>query len=323
MAPSATARSTPTAVTFGEALVVLVQDRPGALERSPGFTRSLGGAETNVAVGLAALGVPVTAITRVGDDGFGRFIREELDRLGVDTRAIAVDPAHRTGVYVKEVGGDGSAPTDLGAGRSRMHYYRTGSAGAHLRPAVLDEPAVAAALAEASLVHTTGITPALSDDAAAAQRALVSAMRGRVPISFDLNWRPALWSDREEHGRTLLSGFLRSADIALTGLDEAEEVFGIRTAEELRRAFPEPRRLIVKDNGGAVVAFDGEDRVVVPTPARVDVVEAIGAGDAFASGLLAGILDGLPLDEAVEGGHRAAARALASTTDHVAAGADR
>lgn len=310
--------ATGSAVTFGEALVVLVQKDPGPLEHASGFTRSLGGAETNVAIGLASLGVPTSALTRVGDDGFGRYIRDELRRLGVDTDAIDVDPVHSTGVYFKEVGGTSAAATDLGAGRSRMHYYRTGSAGAHLGPALLQKPAVAAALAGAALVHTTGITPALSDSAAAAQRELVTSLRGRALVSFDLNWRPRLWIGRESEGRDQLADFLRTSDIALAGLDEAEEVFGLSSPEDLRRLFPEPRMLVVKNDGGAVVAFDGDERIEVPVPARVAVVEAIGAGDAFASGLLAGILRGLSLADSVAQGHRTAARALTSVTDHIA-----
>ncbi|MDL9978518.1 sugar kinase [Microbacterium sp. ASV49] len=321
MPPHPTAPAVPTAATFGEALVVLVQDEPGPLEQSTRFRRSLGGAEANVAIGLASLGVQASAITRVGDDGFGRYIRDELDRLGVDVSAIPVDPKHATGLYVKEVGGGSGAPNDLGPGGSRMHYYRTASAGAHLAPELLDDPAVAAALDASALVHTTGITPALSDSAFEAQRALVEAVRGRALVSFDVNWRPRLWTGREDAGRRILSTFFRSSDIAMTGLDEAEEVFGLTSAEDVRRAFPEPRWLVVKNNGGAVVAFDGDQRVEV-APRKVEVVESIGAGDAFASGLLAGILHGLPLAECVRHGHDTAACALASVTDHVAGPAE-
>lgn len=310
--------STPSAATFGEALVVLVQDVPGPLEASPVFRRSLGGAEANVAIGLAALGVPTAAISQVGGDGFGRYIVDELRLLGVDTSACVVDPARATGLYFKEVGGGTGRPTDLGPARSRMHYFRTGSAGAHLTPALLDAPAVAQALDRATVVHTTGITPALSDSASAAQRALVARVRPHGMVSFDLNWRPQLWRGREAAGRLQLAEFMRSCDIALAGLDEAQEVFGLSTPEELRAMFPEPRRLIVKNDGGAVVAFDGTERFEIPVPARVEVVEAIGAGDAFASGLLAGILRGFPLTDSVAQGHRTAARALTSVTDHIA-----
>ena len=313
----------PSAATFGEALVVLVQDVPGPLEASPVFRRSLGGAEANVAIGLAALGVPAAVISQVGDDGFGRYIVDELRMLGVDASACAVDPARATGLYFKEVGGGTGRPTDLGPARSRMHYFRSGSAGAHLTPALLNAPAVAGVLAQASIVHTTGITPALSDSASAAQHALVARVRPQGLISFDLNWRPRLWRGREAAGRLQLAGLMRTCDIALAGLDEAGEVFGVSTADELRAMFPEPRRLVVKNDDGAVIAFDGLERVEVPVPERVPVIEAIGAGDAFAAGLLAGILQQLPLFASVEQGHRTAARALSSITDHIAPGSRR
>ncbi|WP_336647329.1 sugar kinase [Microbacterium sp. MMO-10] len=317
--PSSTLR----AAAFGEALVVLVQDVPGPLEASPVFRRSLGGAEANVAIALAALGVPTSVISQVGDDGFGRYIVDELRLLGVDTSACAVDPARATGLYFKEVGGGTGRPTDLGPARSRMHYFRSGSAGAHLTPALLDTPAVARVLDQAAIVHTTGITPALSDSASAAQHALVARVRPRGLVSFDLNWRHRLWHGREAAGRLQLAELMRTCDIALAGLDEATEVFGVSTAEELRAMFPEPRRLVVKNDGGAVIAFDGAERVEVPVPERVPVIEAIGAGDAFAAGLLAGILQQLPLFASVEQGHRTAARALSSITDHIAPGSRR
>lgn len=309
----------PRAVAFGEALVVLVQTEPGPLEDAESFRRSLGGAETNVAIGLVAHGLPTTLLSRVGDDGFGRYVRAELERFGVDASMIEVDPVRSTGVYVKEVGGATGSPTDLGPGRSAMHYYRAGSAGSHLSPALLDTPRVAAILDAATLVHTTGITPALSSHAAAAQRLLVDRARPRSLVAFDLNWRPALWHGRIEHGRELLAGFLQTSDIALTGLDEASAVFGTRTADDIRRRFPEPRWLIVKNDGGAVSAYDGDERVDVDAH-EVAVVEAIGAGDAFAAGLLAGLARGDALRDCVEHGHATAARALRTSSDHVAGG---
>lgn len=309
----------PRAVAFGEALAVLVQSAPGPLEDAETFRRSLGGAEANVAIGLARLGVATTLLTRVGDDGLGRYVRAELTRHGVDTSAIEDDPHRRTGLYLKEVGGDTGLPADLGAGRSRMLYYRTGSAGSALSPGYLRHPGVAAAIATADVVHTTGITPALGPEAAAAQRELADRVAGRALVSFDLNWRAALWHGREAEGRRVLAGFLRASDIAFAGLDESEEVFGITTADRLRRAFPEPRFLLVKDGGAAVVAFDGAERVEV-APETVEVVEAIGAGDAFAAGVLAGMAERMPLRECITQGHRAAALVLRSATDHVASG---
>lgn len=307
----------PYAATFGEALVVLVQEEHGPLEDAIRFTRSLGGAETNVAIGLASHGIPTAAITQVGDDGFGRYIQSALAALGVDISAIGVDAIHTTGLYVKEVGGDTGRTFDLGPGRSKMHYYRAASAGAHLAPSHLDHPAVAAVLDRARLIHTTGITPALSRSASDAQKALVTRMAGRSLIAFDVNWRPRLWTDREDTGRELLREFFQHSDIAIAGLDETDAVFGMTDPDRIRRAFPHPRWLVLKNGGGAVTAFDRDDRVDVPAHIGVTVVEAIGAGDAFASGFLAGILERRPLDECVRQGHDTAVRALSSSADYI------
>lgn len=304
------------AVTFGEALVVLVQSDPGPLEDSAGFTRSLGGAELNVAVGLVAHGVETSMITRVGNDGFGRYVVDELGRLGVGVSGIDIDPERRTGIYIKEVGGSTGRPNDLGPGSSRMHYYRAGSAASALSPRTLRMPAVRRVLEAASLIHTSGITPALSDDARAAQYELVRSRRPGQLLAFDLNWRPSLWRGRESDATRILSNCVRGSDIALLGANEASAVFGLAEPGSLRREFPEPRWLIVKNDGNAATAFDGDTRVDVPA-LSVDIVEAIGAGDAFASGILAGILAGAPLAESVEQAHRVAARALASAGDHV------
>jgi len=305
-----------TIACFGEALAVLVQAQPGPLERAETFTRSIGGAETNVAIALAALGTPAAIITRVGADGFGRYITETVASLGVDVSAIDVDPERETGVYLKEVGGVSGLAGDLGPNTSRMHYYRAGSASSALTPAFLDIPAVAYALAHADAVHTTGITPALSDSAAATQTALFEGRRRGQLLSFDLNWRPALWRGKSNAARSILGPYLERADIALLGSDEATAVFGVGDPTQLRRLFPGPRWLVVKDDSNAAIGFDRDMRVEV-SPSSVDVVEAIGAGDAFAAGLLSGLAASADLGEAMRTAHLTAARALTSVHDHV------
>jgi 2-dehydro-3-deoxygluconokinase len=303
-------------VCIGEPLIVLVPTAPGALEYAETFTRSMGGAEANVAVGLASLGTPAALVGRVGDDGFGRYLASELAQHGVDTSGLEIDPVRSTGVYLKEVGGNSGLATDLGPGVSRMHYYRAGSAASALSPATVATAAVAGLLRRAPLIHTTGITPGLSSSAAQAQRAVFA---GRVPgqlLSFDLNWRPALWRGREREAAAELAHFMRRADIALIGAPEALAVFGTSDPDELRAAFPEPRVLVVKNDGNIATGFDGANRVDVPA-LRLDVVEAIGAGDAFAAGLLDALLRGTPLAAAISVGHACAARALASRGDHI------
>jgi 2-dehydro-3-deoxygluconokinase len=312
-----------TVACFGEALTVLVQQQPGPLEHAETFGRSLGGAEANVAIALAGLNTPSSVVTRVGDDGFGRYIAATLAGFGVDVSAIDIDSGHATGVYLKEVGGTSGLASDLGPNASRMHYYRAGSATSVMSPAFLDLPPVARVIRDASIVHTTGITPGLSPSAAATQSALFDHRREDQLISFDLNWRPALWAaapwaERPNAAADVLAPFVDAADIALLGSDEALAVFGTGDPAELRRLFSGPRWLIVKDDAHAAIGYDRLSRVEV-APSAVDVVEAIGAGDAFAAGLLAGLASHASLEHAMLTAHKTAAQALASVHDHVGA----
>ncbi|HEX4791882.1 MAG TPA: PfkB family carbohydrate kinase, partial [Actinospica sp.] len=145
-------------VCIGESMAVLVPEQHGPLEDVERFHRGVGGAESNVACGFAALGVPAAWISRVGDDGFGRLLLDELAARGVDVSAVEVDQNRATGLYVKEIGGSTGSPYDLGPENSRLHYYRTGSAASELRPATLAAPAAAALLDAAGIVHVSGIT---------------------------------------------------------------------------------------------------------------------------------------------------------------------
>ncbi|MFF3073938.1 PfkB family carbohydrate kinase [Kitasatospora sp. NPDC057936] len=338
----------PAAVCVGESMAVLLPDRPGPLEAVDTFRLSVGGAESNVAGALAALGVPTAWISRVGDDGFGRRLVAEVAARGVDVSAVAVDPHRPTGLYLKEVGGSTGHHHDLGPGRSRLHYHRRGSAAAALSPALLDDPTAARLLAGARLLHLSGITAALSDDCLALLRALLVGPRPSHPdtptspnnptsptrptnptspdtpktpnartsprrlVSFDLNWRPALWRDRDP---AVLPPLLDAADVLLLGADEAEAAFGTGDPAVLRRRFPSPATIVVKDAARAVTAL-GRDGSAVTEPAlAVEVVEATGAGDAFAAGYLAGTLRGLDQRRRLRLGHLSAACALTAHGD--------
>lgn len=302
--------STPLAVCFGEGMVALVAASAGPLEDCRTFHRSLAGAEWNTAIALASAGIRATVVSRVGDDGFGRFLTAELRAHGVDDSAVEVDPEAPTGLYVKEL----AARAD-GAVEGTMHYYRAGSAAAGLSPDTLKAPGASALLAEAALVHTSGITPALSPSARAAQETLFAeGCPGRL-LSFDLNWRPALWRGREAEGREVVSGFASRADIVFCTRSDAEAAFGTSDPQALRELFPQPRYLVVTDSGSAV-AFDGAERAESDA-LDAPVVETIGAGDAFAAGFLAGALTGLSLTGSLARGHRIATRALVSTRDHI------
>ncbi|SEK58556.1 sugar kinase [Streptacidiphilus jiangxiensis] len=299
------------AVCLGESMAVLLPDAPGPLDAVPGFRSAVGGAESNTACVLADLGVRSAWISRVGADGFGRRLLDELAARGVDVSGVAVDPHRPTGLYVKEVGGS-AHPDDLGADRSRLHYYRAGSAASALSPDLLAEPAAARLLAGARLLHLSGITAALADGCLALLRALLAAPRSGRTISFDLNWRPALWRDRDP---AVLRELLDSADVVLLGADEAEAVLGTGDPLALRRLLPRPRTLVVKDGAYQALAVDRKGGLTRQPALRVEVVEPTGAGDAFAGGYLAGLLRGLDERGRLRLGHLAAACALTSPGD--------
>ncbi|WP_415977117.1 sugar kinase [Rhodococcus sp. 077-4] len=299
----------PRAVCVGEGLVVLVAE-PGPLDRSETFHRAAGGAEANVARVFGQLGVDAAWISRVGDDGFGRYLVDQLVAAGVDTSGVTIDDERPTGMYVKERGSGSGVRHDLAHGDSAMTYFRAGSAASALSPTDVDGNA-ADLVARADLIHFTGITVAISDTAAELTRCLTD--RPTV-ISFDLNYRPALWKSRVDAAPALLGEQVGRSDVVFMGADEAALVFGTSDPAELREMFPQPQHLVVKNDAHTVTAFDGTARVDVPA-LRLDVVEKIGAGDAFAGGYLTGLLSHRSAVARVRFGHLCAAGALTGHGD--------
>ncbi|WP_406448890.1 sugar kinase [Streptomyces sp. NBC_00876] len=293
----------PPVVCIGETMVALVPEPAAPLEGADQLGVRIAGAESNVAMYLAGHGVPARWVSALGDDPFGRRIRGEVAASGVDVSGVRTDPHRPTGLLVKDPGTDGT----------RVHYYRRGSAASALTPDLLDEEAVRTA----GLIHLSGITPALSEgcrDLVAALLEPPAAERTR-PVSFDVNHRPALWPDGAAPGALL--ALARQADITFVGLDEAQALWGeeLADAAAVRALLPQPRVLVVKDGGRAATAFDGDRVHTVPAPA-VDVVEPVGAGDAFAAGFLAGLLRGEDTVRALRLGHLTAGAALRVTGDH-------
>lgn len=236
------------AICLGEAMIMLAGGA-GPLADVEVFKRSVGGAECNVAGGLAALGVPTGWISRLGDDGFGQHVLRDLQTRGVDVGGVELDPVRPTALYVKESDG----------GRSRMHYYRTGSAAAAMDPAFLDRAEVRERLAQAKLVHTTGITAAISSSSSDMLERLATQRRDFL-LSVDLNWRPVLWRERDPEP---LWRLLKAADIVLIGADEAEIFAGTGDADALYELIGAPT-LVVKDDSNAAIVLEAGGRTEVP-----------------------------------------------------------
>lgn len=285
-------------VCVGETMVAMVPEPGEPLARAGRLRVEVAGAESNAAMYLADHGVAVRWVSAVGDDPFGERVVAEVAACGVDVGGVRIDAERPTGVMVKSPGQQ----------CTRVHYYRRGSAASALGPDLLDDEAVRTA----GLLHLTGVTAALS----ASCRDLVdAALRGPRPVSFDVNHRPALWSDGSAPG--VLHDLANRAELTFVGLDEAQALWGadLADAADVRALLPGPGILVVKDGAHAATAFYGTAAHTVPARA-VEVVEPVGAGDAFAAGFLTGLLRGEPPVRALRLGHLTAGAALRVTGDH-------
>lgn len=287
-------------VTWGEALALLVADEVGPFEEVEKYTRRLAGAETNVAIGLARLGLKVGWASRVGNDAFGRFIRKRVAQEGVDVSRVLTDMEFRTAIQLKAKAVDGADPA--------IEYYRKGSAASHLSLEDFD----AAYFGAARHLHATGIAPALSPTTMAFAHQAMDFMRAQgKTISFDPNLRPMLWPSREVMAQQL-NALACKADWVLPGLSEGTLLTGYEDPRAIAGYYLERGVKMVVIKLGAEGAYwrngEGEGRVAgVPVK---EVVDTVGAGDGFAVGVISAMLEGLSVPEAVMRGNRIGAFAI-------------
>jgi 2-dehydro-3-deoxygluconokinase len=264
-------------VTAGETMVLVVPSSPGRLRHATGVVLSIGGAESNVAIGLSRLGVPASWVSAVGDDELGELVLHRVRAEGVDTSAVRRVRDRPTGLYLREEV----------AGALRVYYHRRGSAASTLAPGAFD-PAV---LEGAAFLHLTGITAALSPECAEfVGWAARTAVEAGVRVSYDVNYRSRLWEPAAARAAT--EAILPSVDVLLVGDEEAAALWGWDPQACLER-FPDagPREVVVKLGARGCAAVVDGDRLTAPGfPVRQ--VDPIGAGDAFAAGYLAATLWG-------------------------------
>jgi 2-dehydro-3-deoxygluconokinase len=277
-------------VCVGESMALVTPDPPAPLENGGPMRLDVAGAESTVACYLAMLGVRSAWASRVGDDPLGRLMVNRVSSYGVDTSLVTVDDQAPTGVFFKDPGE-----------RTRVYYYRTGSAASRLDASLLPRLS--------GRVHLSGITPALSSSCADLVELILAS---DLPVSFDVNYRPGLWPV-DEAGPALrrLAG---QAAIVFAGLDEARTLWGVDRAADVRALLPGPETVVVKD--GAVGTWSyGPDGETYEPAVPVEVVEPVGAGDAYAAGYLYGLLRGRPEADRLRLGHRVAGFALRVTGD--------
>lgn len=287
-----------TLLAIGETMAMVTPVVATPVVDADAFLVDAGGAESNVAAHVAALGHRAVWFSRLGADALGRRVARQLAARGVDVSRVAFDDGHPTGLYVKDPG-------------NGVLYYRRGSAASQLD----DVDADAVSFDDVDLLHVSGITAAISASASSfLTRVMTRAREHGVAVSFDVNHRAPLWNAAV--AAPVLLELARSADVVFVGRDEAETLWATAAAADVRALLPDVAELIVKDGDVGATAFVGADEVFEPALV-VEVVEAVGAGDAFAGGYLAALLSGDPVTARLRGGHLRAARTLQTTTDSI------
>ncbi|KIL52141.1 sugar kinase [Jeotgalibacillus soli] len=268
-------------VTLGESMVLFQSMGDRSLMYESTFTKSLAGAESNVAIGLSRLGKKVRWISSLGTDPFGDFVMATLAGEGVDTTHVIRDEDAPTSVYFKDL----KAYAD-----PNVYYYRKHSAASRLHPGVIRSEWFDGA----KHFHVTGITPAIGKETEETVRqAMILAHEKGLTISFDPNLRRKLWS--AEKAREVLLSFIPLCDIYLPGIEEAQFLLGDLPVEEYGERFLAmgPKIVALKLGEEGAIGFTTGHSVKVP-PFKIDhVVDTVGAGDSFAAGLLSVLLDSL------------------------------
>ncbi len=292
-------------VTLGEPLIALTASE-GRLPSSSTLIKSVAGAESNLAIGLARLGRSVALLSRVGADPFGDEIVRTLRGEGVDTHWVTRDEEHPTGLLVKERRG----PDDI-----HVYYYREGSAAASLCAVDVVEEAIQ----RARRVHVTGITLALGLGPRDAVDCLLEMCeRHDVPVSFDPNFRRKLWS--EDEAAKVCASLLPAVSDLLVGEDELLAMAATGGATDLDEAFGWLEQfaltsVVVKRGARGVIGRRGGE--VVTQPAQpTSIVDTVGAGDAFNAGYLHALMAGTDFTCALTTGSWVASRVVAHAGDY-------
>lgn len=273
-------------ITFGEPLFLFYANEIAKLEDVSTWNSALAGAETNVATGLSRLGHKTGFVTKLGDDAFGRFILKAMEAENIDVKNIKISPEHKTGLYLK-------GKTDVGD--PDIEYFRLGSAASHMALEDFDE----AYFKQAKLLHFTSIFASLSKENLDFTLHVTKKMRemGKT-ISFDPNIRVDLWESEEVMIDTM-NKLAEHADVIIPGYTEAKLLTGQDSYESVAQFYLDKgvKLVVLTEADGAYYATKDESGFV--TGYKVDVVDTVGAGDAFTVGLISALLEDKTLAEAV------------------------
>ena len=274
--------------TFGESLSVFISSDADSVMSATKFERVTAGAEVNVAVALARLGLKAQYFSRFGNDQLGSVMLADIEAEGVDV-SLAKRVDSFTGAMVRNPGK--TAPVEIS-------YLRKGSAASTIEPSdILDSY-----ISSTRWLHATGITCAISESGAkTVKHALEKAAQLKVKSSFDLNIRRKLWS--EDAARKVLEPLAREVELLIGGEDEYQVVFGkVDPKQILAEVNKRGCKIAVMTKGDQKMRFSIDGNYEEITPPKVVAVDPVGSGDAFTGGVIAGLLSGMSAKSALEQG---------------------
>jgi len=305
-------------VTLGEIMLRLSTPDFKRFVQADSFDVTYGGGEANVAAALCNYGLNGTFVTKVPDNAIGQSAINHIRRYGVDTQFIAKG-GDRLGIYFLETGASMRA--------SQVIYDRAGASIADVNPKDFDWDKI---LDGADWFHTTGITPALSDKASVlAETALKAAKAKGITTSIDLNYRKKLWS--KEKAREVMTKLCQFVDVCIGNEEDADTTLGFKAAhtditkgelnlDGYKDVFKQMKEKFgfkfiasslreshsASDNGWSALVYDGKEFHHTKRY-NVRIVDRVGSGDSFASGLIYGLVTGMSMPDAAEFGVAASA----------------
>jgi 2-dehydro-3-deoxygluconokinase len=305
-------------VTLGEIMLRLSTPDFKRFVQADSFDITYGGGEANVSAALCNYGLNGTFVSKVPNNAIGQSAINHLRRYGVDTQFVARG-GDRLGIYFLETGASMRA--------SQVIYDRAGASIAEVEASEFDWDKI---FDGASWLHTTGITPALSDKAAALTKAALQAARSKgITTSIDLNFRKKLWT--KEKAREVMTDLCQFVDVCIGNEEDADLCLGFKAAntdvtkgelnlDGFKDVFKQMKEKFgfkfiasslreshsASDNGWSALVYDGTD-FYHTKQYEVRIVDRVGSGDSFASGLIFGLVTGMPMNEAAEFGVAASA----------------
>ena len=293
------------AILVGEPMGLFIAQEEGELSDVSGYSMAVAGAEFNVAVGLARLNLPVTYLTRLGEDPFGQKIVRTLQRNGIGSEFVSFSKERSTGFMLK---------SKVSTGDPKIFYFRKGSAASTLSKVDVDRMDFSGY----GFVHLTGIFPALSESTKEASFYLIKKAREHgLTVSFDPNLRPQLWPDTETMVQTL-NEFAALSDYVLPGEAEGELLCGDRDPRKIGQFYLErgAKAVVTKMGSRGAYLMTEQDQELVPGFSIEKVVDTVGAGDGFAAGILSALMEGKNLYEAVRRANAVGAIQVTSIGDN-------